>query len=77
MHSTLYAGNDEASTVLQTNFTSPDDASTLDVVSSTESSTTRYVVTTTKNNVTSENVTITSEGYTSTLGKIVWLCLTQ
>ncbi len=68
VNSTRFAGNDEASTLLPTILTSPDETS-LDVSNNYTSFTTRNIVTTTEKIFTTEDVIITSAGYTSTLGK--------
>ncbi len=69
MHSTCDAGSDETNTSLPTTLTSPDDASTLDGIRTSQSLTTKFIETTS-----TENFTTTSEVYNSTLGKNARLC---
>jgi hypothetical protein len=75
LKSSGYAGDDETSYQLTATSSDTNDVSTLTSVSTTQPFTTGYVITKTEKTIMNANVTTTSEGYSSTLGKDVWLCL--
>ncbi len=75
LKSSGYAGDGETSTALTATPSDTNDVSTLTSVSTTQSFTTGYAITTTEKTIVNANVTTASEGFSSTLGKDVWLCL--